>query len=83
MFKKGYIVQLPNESDRVRVSTRCSGNPQAILYDIYCMTGKKRASARVNRDTERLKVMRYLAFKKGTTIEALLRKAVKDFLEKQ
>jgi len=47
------------------------------------MTGKKRASARVNRDTERLKVMRYLAFKKGTTIEALLRKAVKDFLEKQ
>ncbi len=47
------------------------------------MSGKKRFATRVNGDTERLKVVRYLAFKQGTTIEALLRKAVKDFLKNQ
>jgi hypothetical protein len=45
------------------------------------MKGGKRVARRVRVGAERLKLLHYMAFKKGTTVEALLRGAIKDFIK--
>jgi hypothetical protein len=47
------------------------------------MKGEERVARRVKVGAERLKRMHYLAFKKGTTVEALLRSAIKELIEKK